>query len=61
MALTWLEQHDVKVVNGTGALYLELCKFSQYSALQKAGLRTPRTHALVGKGHLLPAATAFAS
>jgi glutathione synthase/RimK-type ligase-like ATP-grasp enzyme len=60
MALTWLEQHDMKVVNGTGVLHLELCKLSQYSALQKAGLRTPRTHAVVGRRQLLPAAEAFA-
>jgi len=59
MALTWLEQHDVDVINGTDALYLELCKLSQYAALRKAGLRTPRTHAVVGRGQIVQAAKAF--
>jgi len=59
MALTWLEQHDVTVVNGSPVLYLELCKLSQYAALQKAGLATPRTQAVVGREQLQPAAAKF--
>ncbi|RUO34220.1 ATP-grasp domain-containing protein [Aliidiomarina sanyensis] len=59
MALTWLEQHGRTVVNGTPALYLEVCKVSQYAALQKAGLDVPSTRAVVGRHELVPAAQAF--
>ncbi|TRW48441.1 alpha-L-glutamate ligase [Aliidiomarina halalkaliphila] len=61
MALTWLEQHPVTVLNGTPALYLEVCKLSQYAALNKAGLTTPRTRAVVGREQLPEAARNFAS
>lgn len=63
MALTWLEHaggSSVQVVNGTRALYLETCKLSQYAALQKAGLRTPRTRPVVGRSVLVDAAEKFA-
>lgn len=62
MALTWLEHagdHDVIVVNGSDALYLETCKLSQYAALQDAGIRTPKTRAVVGRGVLVAAAEDF--
>lgn len=62
MALTWLEnstEKSVQVVNGTPALYLEVCKLSQYAALQKAGLQTPATRAVVGRGEIASAAVAF--
>lgn len=62
MALTWLENttdKNVQVVNGTSALYLEVCKLSQYAALQKAGLQTPATRAVVGRDEIPAAATAF--
>jgi glutathione synthase/RimK-type ligase-like ATP-grasp enzyme len=62
MALTWLENASdvsVEVVNGTAALYLEVCKLSQYAALQKAGLQTPATRAVVGRDEVVPAAIAF--
>ncbi|WP_258240558.1 ATP-grasp domain-containing protein [Pseudidiomarina homiensis] len=57
--LTWLESADRTVVNNTSVLALELCKLSQYAALQRAGLKVPRTHAVIGKKHLLAAADAF--
>lgn len=60
MALTWLERHNRRVINGTSALYLEVCKWSQYAALAQAGLQVPRTHAVVGKDQLVPAAEQFA-
>lgn len=63
MALTWLEHaggSQVTVVNGLRALYLETCKLSQYAALQKAGVRTPKTRAVVGRGQILIAAEKFA-
>ena len=62
MALTWLEHaggSQVTVVNGLRALYLETCKLSQYAALQKAGIRTPRTRAVVGRDKILTAAEDF--
>lgn len=62
MALTWLENStnkSVQVVNGTPALYLEVCKLSQYAALQQAGLQTPATRAVVGRDEIAPAAEAF--
>ncbi|WP_298443113.1 alpha-L-glutamate ligase [uncultured Ferrimonas sp.] len=59
MALTWLEQHHRTVVNGTDALYLEVCKVSQYAALERAGIRTPKTRAVVGEANLVAAAQDF--
>ncbi|RUO24120.1 alpha-L-glutamate ligase [Aliidiomarina minuta] len=62
MALTWLEREQsdaVRVLNGTPALYLEVCKLSQYAALEKAGLKTPQTRAVVGREQILPAAQDF--
>ena len=57
--LTWLESTQSTVVNGTDVLALEICKLSQYAALQKAGLQVPKTHAVVGKQHLVQAAKDF--
>jgi hypothetical protein len=59
MALTWLEKNDRRVVNTTNALYLEICKISQYAALQKAGVNTPKTRPVVGKEHLVASAKDF--
>lgn len=59
MALTWLERHQRTVVNGTDALYLEVCKLSQYAALEQAGLTTPRTRPVVGRDEIVPAARDF--
>ncbi|MEX1220758.1 MAG: alpha-L-glutamate ligase [Idiomarina sp.] len=59
MALTWLERHEQTVVNGTDALYLEVCKLSQYAALEQAGLTTPRTRPVVGRDDIVPAAREF--
>lgn len=62
MALTWLEHaggSQVTVVNGLRALYLEICKLSQYAALQKAGIRTPKTRAVVGREQIIVAAENF--
>ncbi|MFJ5715310.1 RimK family alpha-L-glutamate ligase [Neobacillus sp. NPDC093127] len=57
--LAWLETHGRKVVNGTGALQLEVSKVLQYLELNKFGTRTPRTIAAVGKGQILEAAAEF--
>ena len=54
--LAWLERHGRRVVNGLGALDLEISKVRQYAALEAAGLRVPRTVAVVGKDHVVEAA-----
>ncbi|MBO2537291.1 MULTISPECIES: ATP-grasp domain-containing protein [Rummeliibacillus] len=54
--LAWLEFHGRTVFNGTDALKLELSKVNQYLALEKAGIRTPRTIAAVGKQQIIEAA-----
>ncbi len=46
--LEWLESYGRTVINGTGALRLEVSKAAQYAALFKHGIKTPRT--LVGTG-----------
>ncbi len=51
--LSWLEAHDRRVVNTSRALALEVNKLAQYAALGRAGIRTPRTVAAVGRDHVL--------
>jgi glutathione synthase/RimK-type ligase-like ATP-grasp enzyme len=46
--LVWLESYGRRVINGSGALALEISKVRQYEALRRAGLRTPRTIAVAG-------------
>lgn len=41
--LAWLERHNRKVINGRRALQLELRKSEQYLALQKSGIKHPKT------------------
>jgi len=57
--LNWLEAHGRRVVNSSRALYLEVSKIAQYAALNRAGIRTPRSVAAVGREHLLQAARDF--
>ncbi len=59
--LAWLEHHGRKVLNGSRALQLELSKVNQYTALEKAGVKTPKTIAAVGKEHILQAAKRIGS
>lgn len=54
--LAWLEQHGCTVFNGTRALSLELSKINQYTALEKAGIRVPKTIGAVGKEQIVKAA-----
>ncbi|WP_299515656.1 RimK family alpha-L-glutamate ligase [uncultured Rummeliibacillus sp.] len=54
--LAWLEFHGRTVFNGTDALKLELSKVNQYLTLEKAGIRTPKTIAAVGKKQIVEAA-----
>lgn len=54
--LAWLHRYGRKVVNGAPALDLEISKARQYAALDAAGIRTPRTIAVLGKERLPDAA-----
>jgi len=54
--LAWLEAHGRRVVNGGGALDLEISKARQYAALERAGIRTPATVLVAGKELLVEAA-----
>ncbi|WP_028273611.1 ATP-grasp domain-containing protein [Atopococcus tabaci] len=54
--LTWLEQKGARVINGTGAINLEVSKLKQYLALQAHGIQTPKTIGAVGKENILKAA-----
>ena len=54
--LCLLERHGRRVLNDHRALHLEVSKFTQYRALETAGLRTPHTIASVGQKSLQQAA-----
>ena len=54
--LDWLEQHGRKVFNGPKALSFEISKIKQYTALTKAGIKTPATIAATGKANIIEAA-----
>jgi len=41
--LQWLELHNRRVVNSSRALDLEISKIRQYSALERCGIKVPRT------------------
>ena len=57
--LAWLEHHGRRVVNGSRAFALEISKVRQDLALQRHGIRTPRTVMAVGSEALLAAASTF--
>src|SRR5689334_20814730 len=54
--LAWLESHGRRVVNGSGALDLEISKARQYAALAAAGIHTPDSVVVVGQDLLVEAA-----
>ena len=56
--LAWLTRWGRRVVNGPGALDLEISKVRQYAALEHYGVLTPRTVLIAGRGHIVPAARA---
>jgi hypothetical protein len=60
VVLNWLERSGRRVVNGSRALYLEISKVAQYAALERKGIRVPRTIAAVGRDKVLDAARRFA-
>jgi len=57
--LAWLRQHGRRIVNGPGALDLEISKVRQYASLSAFGIATPRTVAAVGRAQVVAAAAAF--
>jgi hypothetical protein len=59
VVLNWLERSGRRVVNPSRALYLEISKVAQYAALERAGIRVPRTIAAVGRDKVLDAAGRF--
>ena len=54
--LDWLELNNRKVLNGSKALSFELSKVKQYTALERAGIKTPKTVFAVGKDQIIAAA-----
>ncbi len=56
--LAWLVRHGRRVVNGPGALDLEISKARQYAALEAAGVAVPRTVLVAGVGQLASAVRA---
>ena len=54
--LGWLAAHGRRVINGPGAIRLEVNKLAQYAALEAAGIATPRTIGAVGREAVLRAA-----
>lgn len=57
--LTYLESHGRRVINGSRAFELEVSKVKQEIALQKHGIRSPRTLGVVGRDQLIEAAKTF--
>jgi hypothetical protein len=54
--LAWLVAHGRRVINGPRALDLEISKARQYAALEKSGIRTPKTIIVAGTEQLVEAA-----
>jgi hypothetical protein len=54
--LRWLEASGRRVINGSGAIRLEIDKLAQYAALESNGVRTPRTIGAVGREQVVQAA-----
>ena len=54
--LDWLELNNRRVLNGSKALSFELSKVKQYTALECAGIKTPKTVFAVGKSQIIEAA-----
>src|SRR5690625_3696277 len=52
----WLELHNRTVFNGSRALALEISKINQYTALERSGIKTPKTIATVGRDQIFEAA-----
>ena len=57
--LAWLAAHGRRVVNGSGALDLEISKARQYAALTAQGVATPRSILVAGRQKVLDAARLY--
>ena len=57
--LAWLVRWDRRVVNGPGALDLEISKARQYAALEGHGIATPRTVLIGGRERVAAAALRY--
>ena len=57
--LCWLQAHGRRVVNNRNAILLEVRKAEQYLALNKYGIKTPKTFVARGKEFILKAAKKF--
>jgi glutathione synthase/RimK-type ligase-like ATP-grasp enzyme len=57
--LAWLVRWGRRVVNGPGALDLEISKARQYAALERHGIAVPRTVLVAGRMELTAAAWRF--
>lgn len=54
--IAWLEAHDRPVINGSGAISLEVNKAAQLAKLKRAGVPVPRTVAALGDAKVAEAA-----
>jgi glutathione synthase/RimK-type ligase-like ATP-grasp enzyme len=54
--LAWLTRWGRRVVNGPGALDLEISKVRQYGALEQSGIATPRSVMVAGRERIVAAA-----
>ena len=57
--IAWLEAHDRPVINGGGAIALEVNKAAQLARLARAGVPVPRTVAALGDERVADAAKSF--
>ena len=55
--LTWLENHNRRVINGTNVLKIEFSKVLQQLLLKESGFKTPKTIVAVGKNKIKEAAS----
>lgn len=58
--IAWLAAHDRPVINGAGAIALEVNKAAQLARLTRAGVPVPRTVAALGDAKVAEAAESFA-
>ncbi|HET6238607.1 MAG TPA: alpha-L-glutamate ligase [Acetobacteraceae bacterium] len=57
--LAWLTRWGRCVINGPGALDLEISKVRQYAALERQGIATPRSVLVAGREAIVPAAERY--
>ena len=57
--LAWLTRWGRRVLNGPGALDLEISKVRQYAALERNGIATPRTVLVAGRDLIVPTAERY--